>query len=351
MGKTGTTALQDFFWTNRDKLSERGIHYPEIGVVERAHHLLSPYRPPYLKAWAYLNYEEWIPEFLKVPESNILISSELFCFAPEESESLSEFYNKVSTSFDIKIIVYLRRQDNVIWANYNQLIKAGNEKWLIQDVLDRLMTKFDYEKLLDSWKILFGIENIIVRPYERQQFRNGNIVDDLLYAIFGIDDTDGFDISRENNNPRLSLSALEFKRLINNLLTDIDDSGRFNDLLLEYSEIEDKSSSEIFASNSPISPANRLIIMDRFKQSNSNVARDYLGRADGELFYEPLPDSGNDWEEHVVSDDMLRDVAKFICERSPDLFAYLRRIVKYEKKSIEGNVLLAANKMGQIIEV
>ncbi|HNQ42503.1 MAG TPA: hypothetical protein PKL22_10430, partial [Saprospiraceae bacterium] len=31
MGKTGTTALQNFFWRNRDVLAHHDIAYPETG--------------------------------------------------------------------------------------------------------------------------------------------------------------------------------------------------------------------------------------------------------------------------------------------------------------------------------
>ena len=32
MGKTGTTALQHFFWDNRDILAAKGICYPKVGI-------------------------------------------------------------------------------------------------------------------------------------------------------------------------------------------------------------------------------------------------------------------------------------------------------------------------------
>ena len=40
MGKTGTSALQDFFWENRARLKKSGLCYPKYGAVSHAHHLL-----------------------------------------------------------------------------------------------------------------------------------------------------------------------------------------------------------------------------------------------------------------------------------------------------------------------
>ncbi len=41
MGKTGTSALQDFFWTNRARLEKIGLQLPKYGAVSHANHLLS----------------------------------------------------------------------------------------------------------------------------------------------------------------------------------------------------------------------------------------------------------------------------------------------------------------------
>ena len=45
MGKTGTTALQEAFWANRDVLARAGITYPDIGVDAGAHHKITPFKP------------------------------------------------------------------------------------------------------------------------------------------------------------------------------------------------------------------------------------------------------------------------------------------------------------------
>src|SRR5690554_3774829 len=61
LGKTGTTALQEFFWANRSQLAKRGIDYPDYCVIAGAHHALSPHQPKFLQAIPFKTVEEWAP--------------------------------------------------------------------------------------------------------------------------------------------------------------------------------------------------------------------------------------------------------------------------------------------------
>ena len=124
MGKTGTTALQDFFWDNRKLLANCDINYPKYGVVANAHHLISPHIPPWLKdTWDFKAVSDWAPELAKSSQQRILLSSELIAWA--EAGAVRHFCAEASQWFDIKVVLYLRRPDNIIMASYSQQIKAG----------------------------------------------------------------------------------------------------------------------------------------------------------------------------------------------------------------------------------
>jgi hypothetical protein len=45
-----------------------------------------------------------------------------------------------------------------------------------------------------------------------------------------------------------------------------------------------------------LSPQQRRDIISPFEESNAKVAREYLGRSDGRLFYAPLPDLQEPWK-------------------------------------------------------
>jgi hypothetical protein len=115
------------------------------------------------------------------------------------------------------IICYLRRQDNVLQSLYNQSVKGGG---YYKDIGDFVFPHpLDYFELLGRWAAVFGKENIVVRPYEKQQFKDNDLISDFL-SIVGLELTVDFARLAKNANPRLPLEALEYMRLLNSLLRD-----------------------------------------------------------------------------------------------------------------------------------
>ena len=148
MGKTGTTALQNFFWLNRRELRRRGISYPKFGMVARAHHLLSPYIPPDLRdKWSFKTVAEWSRRLQKLSTDTILLSSELMAWAG--GSDVAKFCDEASKLFDLKVVIYLRRQDDIIMANYNQLVKAGLQQFDLEWVVEKQLAEFDYKNILE----------------------------------------------------------------------------------------------------------------------------------------------------------------------------------------------------------
>jgi hypothetical protein len=209
MGKTGTTALQNFFWRNRDVLAHHDIAYPETGAVSGAHHLISPHvsKRMHYPGWHYMRPAEWIGTVKRLPQNRILMSSELMVrSAPQK---ILDFCKELQSHFDLKICFYLRRQDNIIMAGYNQQVKTGSQIKPLPVVLDKLIEGFDYVKLISPWEAAVGADNLIIRPYERKQFYQGDLVRDFLWFILRIDDVDGFSFeTSENPNPRFSAATL-----------------------------------------------------------------------------------------------------------------------------------------------
>lgn len=77
MGKTGTSALQDFFWENRKALEKDGLCCPTYGAVSHAHRLLSPHVPQHLaKHWQFKPVAKWAQALRKTPLYKVLLSSE-----------------------------------------------------------------------------------------------------------------------------------------------------------------------------------------------------------------------------------------------------------------------------------
>jgi hypothetical protein len=261
MGKTGTTALQDFFWANRKTLAEDGVSYPDLGVQSGAHHLLSPRVPPFLKnIWAFIDVNTWVRELAVDSQDTILLSSELIAWAADDVARA--FCRVLQEWFEPKVVIYLRRQDNLIMAGYNQQVKAGTQLRELRGTLQHQLDRFDYDKRLAPWSGVLGDANIVVRPYERGQFFEGDIRKDFLHHVFGLPVDDRYRLERKNSNPRLCFSAMEYRRLLNNLITDTSQSTQFNEIPLKYSGMVDETSKTIFSAQALLSPKERQGILD-----------------------------------------------------------------------------------------
>ncbi len=327
MGKTGTTALQHFFWSNRRVLEAQDIAYPAYGSVAEAHHLLSPHVPPFLKdVWKFKTVAEWAPRLRRSPRSRILVSSELMAWAlPMVVEA---FCAAALEHFDLRVVIYVRRQDEMIMADFNQLVKSGSQKRELDRVLERQIRRFDYEKLIQPWAASAGNDNVIVRPYERQQFHGGDIRTDFAWHVFGLELSGKFRFSNHNANPRLSLSALEYKLHLNKLLRDAEQSSKFNDALMAYSASEDHSTQDAFSTQSVLPASSRNHILACCAESNAAVARRYMHRVDGRLFLAPPPDESGERESPALAADRRVAITRYIQQSEPRLITLLCRSVE-----------------------
>lgn len=341
MGKTGTTALQSFFWTNRKALRDYDISYPEICAVSGAHHLASPHVPVFLEhtGWRFMDPDEWIPEVKKLPNNTILMSSELMAWA--SPEKVLSFCNTIKLHFNVIICIYLRRQDDMIMAAYGQQIKAGTQTKKIVDTLDKQVKRFDYLRIINPWEEALGFNNLIVLPYEKKQFYNNDLISDFLWKVLKIKDFSKFTISEAKiENPRLPLAVQEFKRLINNIFPRPQDSEPFNKPLSHYAfltqcEGSDNNIKEL------LSYEQRKSIVDYFAESNRFIAKKYLQRKDAVLFYEPLTTRVNERSHedfNELTNANLEPIMKYIKRENEYLYLLL---IKGMHSALKSNDLIA----------
>ena len=323
MGKTGTTALQHFFGDNRQLLQENGIEYPSYNTVANAHHTYSPHVPTFLpSSWKFQKVKEWAPVVNGSPLSKVLISSELI--SNTISEKIDSFCNDLQQHFRPKIVIYVRRQDNMIMSAYNQQIKAGTQRVDIHTMLTRQFEKFNLCRRIGPWAEALGKDNVIVIPYERGQFVEGDIRRDFLARVFEIKSFDGYVFRKKNENPRLSASAMEFKRMINNLIPDVSESNKFNDPLFEYSRTHSSETDAVFSESNILPGDIRLQILRRCDEINAEIARTYLGRSDGKLFYDKEPDPDLSARTSEICDDEIDRIVEFLSDYDITLIMTIR---------------------------
>jgi len=300
--KTGTTALQKFFKINEHCLKKRGILYPNSFRRELHNHsplvkLINPRDCNDLKSLLNSNFEKekisLDKEIDSFKEKIILFSSEHLSSRLNQKEKIRKL-EFLSNYGKVIVIIYVRRQDQAFMSQYDTGIKVS-----VKNCLKDFMSQsdyFQYFKIVSNYMELTSKENIVVRPYEKQQFYKANIFADFLHYAFNLELDNEFIIPGKNLNPRFSRDVLEFKRYINKLDCDQKDKIKINSYLLRISEQEDPNTQKTFQDNSFLSPRERLDIINKYEESNALIAREYLCREDGRLFFDPLPDPNEFWE-------------------------------------------------------
>jgi hypothetical protein len=320
--KTGTTALQKFFALNRGVLRARGIIYPENKNKAHAHHRISwcfvvrdgipkPHWPKDIRR----PQKEWDFLLRQITEGTGLISSEHLV---RSRLSVIREIRQLTRDFKVKIVIYWRRRDGLEDSWYNQLTKGG-DNCLRPSPREGLTSK----KHLDMWAEVFGKENIIVRPYERSQLYKGDVLADFLHHIFGFEMDHGFILPEEEANTRLHPIVLEYKRLVNHLPLSKPERRKTTDPLRDLSAFlsaKGRKSYPVF------SPAQRLELIDKYAEENAVIAREYLGRADGRMFYDSRPNPDEEWQpyENLLEDD-ARLINEYLAEHYPEVMEVIIR--------------------------
>ena len=215
--KTGTSAIQLFLVTNREALEKKGWTYPDFGFVypdasetRNALWLAREMDPSDDE-----NRKKAMPQLLSAAEQfpHMILSEEsLWTQGGYCSEGREHFWRTFASflkenDIDLKIIVYLRRQDQYLYSYWAQKVKKRDETRLFRQFAEEFglaHTKLDYCAQLDLIADGVGAENLIVRPYDRSRFENGSIVYDFL-GVVGLTPDDSFVFPEESN--RLDIYA------------------------------------------------------------------------------------------------------------------------------------------------
>lgn len=131
--------------------------------------------------------------------------------------------------FSIHVIVYLRRQDEFLSSNWNQIIKkrVGNfyaspfEEY-VEGINKKVRLEY-YEKLERVAKVV-GKEQITVRVFAPGKLEGGTIYADFLAAV-GTSMKETYQISNAVRNIGLYGNTHEIKRILNGL-PQMEEAGR-----------------------------------------------------------------------------------------------------------------------------
>lgn len=234
--KTGTTALQDAFFKNREFLSNSGILFPQ-GLSDWPSH-------PEL-AWSFTgNIFSWQDKIYPIDkvsrfyrelieeshEETIILSSEELCrlnYYPGTIESLSELF----AGIDTRIIAYARSPKEFLASRYRHEVQQGTESQSFADFLSNPdnLDSARFDRRMVPWINAFP-QKVQLRYYNRNSLIDGNIISDFLNII-------GFDNLKikgnyEDTEVQMHPTLAPFMSLVNRTeMLDDDRNAVFNTVL------------------------------------------------------------------------------------------------------------------------
>jgi arylsulfatase A-like enzyme len=278
--KTGTTALQRAFGASRAALWRHGY------VLSAALDPDEMARPDLDDARLEAARLRLARDLAAARGAALLVSGEAFSGdvfrGYPDTETIAHNLRRTLAGCDTRVVVYLRRQDQMLESVYAQSIQQG-ESWSFEEFRSQLPgDAFDWPRLLRALELVAGRSRLLVRVYEKRQLVGGDVVDDFC-QLAGIP-ARSLTRPAPQANRSFGLPALELARAANRLLPPAERRGL-------RALLEATSAKRPFAAFSLLPGEERERWLARHEAGNREVARAWLGQ--DRLFLDPV-DAGAD---------------------------------------------------------
>ena len=320
--KTGTSAIQFFLANNEKNLNLKRYTYPDLGVHisgkslrRNAIWLQKGAVEKKQRAEIFNNLENIAKKY-----PNILLSDEGIWNSRKKSK---KFWKRLKRKLEkigieLKVVVYLRRQDEFVFSHWAQKVKEANGR-SFEDYVEsgayKKRDELDYIKYLNRIAKRIGKENVIVRVYERQQFEGGDLISDFLKAV-GLEMGEEWKLNKSTVNISLSGICLEVKRRLNCMSEEFkkpeSEYSKRNFSVYYLEKLQERYREEGKYQGRSIFPSfARKKMLEEFEEGNGLVAKKFLKRKNRKLFYDKPQEKdevvgySNEEVEAVMGDMML----------------------------------------------
>ncbi|MFO7855489.1 MAG: hypothetical protein R6V44_09790 [Paracoccaceae bacterium] len=295
MHRTGSTDLQIFLERNRAALAAAGVVYPG---ERRDHQDL---------AWALFRGDATGDDVAALLArrggATTVLSGEDFFIHRDLG-----WLKAVRGRAEVRVRIYLRRQDEWLNSWYNQHVKWPFDRRKSRMSPTRFLAAIDdfhwldFEATLARWADALGEEAVEIAPVERGFAAEGQVADVIgdFVARLGLDGG-GFERPATRHNDSMPVHCLELARHMGLFEMGPKARMRVNDALRKGLAHHATAARTVF------SPDQRNAVLDRFEAGNRAAARRFLGRE--ALFLAPRPGPDEPWWEMPESDreTLLRD--------------------------------------------
>lgn len=341
MGKTGTSSIQVFLNRNRDTLAALGYLYPRSPGLKRHTRLGLFIRPDddllRHRNWPRQNAADPVAfrksfrrrlfkEIDSSGLSHVVLSDEgLYIASDPALRRLRRFTDRIARN--VRILVYLRRQDDQLISRYQQEVKVGEVQRLDQWARRGFERIYDYRARLRTHARLLEPTQLVVRRFETPSFVDGSLYQDFLDAA-GIA-ARAMDLEQVAiRNVSLDAESVECLRLLN--LYRVEHEGAIPRMI----DNRELTSKLVHGSTGPsLTMPNSFLdeFMDGWKASNSAVARDFLGMTEGPLFQLPRKSRNTTTEQRL--DPARLDYFMRLLELPEQVHEPLRRLAEREARA------------------
>jgi len=275
--KTGTSAIQYVLRNNKEILRRHGLAY--VKLSRKKIRSLTEYNPSLVNSLkkTVLNQTN---TYNQQGEFNFIISDEALSGNTDHYyrniDVIAKSFREITEGFSVKIIVYLRRQDQFIQSAYTQKIHQG-ESYSFKEFLNSFPRDvLNWKKLLDIYDEYFGKDNIIARIYDDQLLSGDRGVLNDFSKIINCEELAETKQTKFKNKG-YSRDSVELARLLNPKLND--QEVRFLRSILQAIDAK-----KPFERYTYFTEKERLAFLQQYAESNSLVAKNYFHKADGKLF-------------------------------------------------------------------
>lgn len=296
-GKTGTSAIQDYLRSNPEKLKANGACY--TGLFFENYQPLDDGRPLstiYASAVAQgpEAMEELVRERLKAVSAHCRENNLHSVIWSNEGiltthRAMGSVLRSLSRDFDLKLILYFRRQDSWFLSAYKQWgIRHKTYGGSIKDFeswYDGYKIYGDYDKILGEWEKSLAIEQIQVRIYDLCE----SVVRDFLPLVGLPVGEESASQTRTYRTP--SDTVLSLFKLFNNQFEEPRHPQAFSHFLAR-ARILDRSFTDCDLGLGLPDSQRLSQIMDEFRESNRRLARFSTGDYEVRMPEGPTEDSG-----------------------------------------------------------
>lgn len=312
--KTGTTTIQEFAYQNRKLLALDNIYYPDSPGIKNHTNLpayaydenlndlairkniTNPNDRIYFRNSFVEKFRKEI-EPIREKKMNLLLSSEHLSSRVGDESEIRKLLS-LFTSFDYqpKIIIYLRRQDEMLLSTYSTWVKCGATEELNHNAYKK--KRYDYLRQLKLWENTVGQENILVGLFHPKRLYKGDLIEDFCQKIKI--NAKHYGLPESKLNKSLSANQLAFLKDFNRNIPELID-GKKNmlrgDIISALEGITDTT-------KAILPDAIRLEIQEHYNKANDKIKKKYFPELEGPLFPAVTKSSGNKHTSKLSLEDL-----------------------------------------------